>query len=289
VTTESELGAFTQGSTGADSRQRVHAQIGELGLEGNVADLEASGYTVVEDAAPLELFDRIKRAIVDITDEVRSRGVKPYDFGPNTAMVYRLLCKDPVFAEAVLNPKLTALMSYLLGEAYVVSVTTGSTLNEGAQAGPLHADNQFFPDPFPVQTQVATAIWCCDDFSEELGSTHVVPGSHRLFRHPRRKEGLDQVVAVNAPRGAIVIWSGHTWHRSGARAASGARIALHTAFARPHVRTFESYSPDEIATLATFDPRLPALVGDDSPFGYSGDGPDANKIIGLALRTQALA
>jgi ectoine hydroxylase-related dioxygenase (phytanoyl-CoA dioxygenase family) len=281
--------AFTGANTGDEARQRIQAQIAEHGLERNVADLEALGYTVVEHAAPLDLFDRISEAIVEVTEEVQSRGVKPFNFGPNTSMVYRLLGKSPAFAEAVLTPKLTTLMTYLLGEAYVATVATGSILGEGAKAGPLHADNQFFPDPFPVQVHVATAIWCCDDFNAELGSTHVVPGSNRQFRHPRAGEGVDQAVPIEAPRGSIVIWTGHTWHRSGARTAPGQRIALHTGFARPHVRSFEAYEPSEVEALAALDPRLAELVGATLPFAYGGDGPDPRKLVHLGMRTQAQA
>ena len=284
-----EMGEFTQAATGVQAHERVQQQISELGLAANVADLESNGYTVVENAAPSELFDRIRGAILDVTEATLASGVKPFDFGPNTSMMYRLLAKHDVFAEAVLTPKLSALMSYLLGEGYVLSVATGSVLSNGSFAGPLHADNQFFPDPFPTQYQVATAIWCCDDFNGENGSTHLVTGSHRRYRHPKQGEGINEAVPVEAPRGSIVIWTGHTWHRSGARSVDGDRVALHTAFTRPHLRVFEAYEPDEIARLVARDERLVRLLGADLPYDYIGDSPDVMKILALAMTTHALA
>ena len=281
------FGAFTQAAAAVGLRARVLEQVRSAGLEGNVAELDALGYTVVEDAAPLELFDRVAAAIVDVTDEVRARGQEPFNFGPNTSMVYRLLSKNDAIAEAVLTPKLTALMTYLLGEGYVAQVATGSILQEGARAGPLHADNQFFPDPFPAQVHVATAIWCCDDFDGELGSTHIVPGSNHRYRHPRAGEGLDETVAVTAPRGSIVLWSGHTWHRSGARTAPGHRVALHTSFSRPHVRAFEAYEPADIERLVAFDARFTRLLGADLPYDFLGDTPDVAKLLAIAATTQA--
>ena len=282
-------GSFTQAAPATQARRRVNDLIDELGLVRNVADLERDGYTVLEDAAPLELFDEIRTAIVEITEEHVARGVEPFNFGPNTSMVYRLLARHEVFARAVLVPKLAALVAYLLGNGYVAQVTTGSMLHTGAHAGPLHADNQFFPDPFPPQVHMATAIWCCDRFSGPEGSTHLVPGSHRRFRHPRPGEGVDEAVPVDAERGSIVLWSGHTWHRSGARTVPGTRVALHTGFSRPHIRAFEAYTPDEIEHLVAFDERFTRLVGADLPYDCREDSPDLTKLLALAATTQAQA
>ncbi len=284
----SSYGRLAQGSGGTKSRQRIAARLAELGLEANAADLDTQGYTVVRDAAPLELFDRIRDAIVRVTDETHARGVEPFNFGPNTTMMYHLLLQDDAFVEAVLQPKLGALMDYILGEGHVLSIMSGSTLSTGCDLGPLHADNQYFPEPFPELWQLGTAIWCCEDFNGEDGSTHVVPGSHGLRRHPRPGDGDDDAVPVIAPRGSIVVWTGHTWHRSGARTTPGQRVALHTAFARPHLRVFEAWSPDEVAQLTARDPRLIRLMGADLPWGFV-ESPDGEKIRATAQTTQAIA
>ena len=288
MSTEStDRGRFTQASPGIEARLRSHAQVRSLGLEGNAMELDSLGYTVVPEAAPPELFDRLREAILDVTAKVDARCPERVNFGPNTSMVYRLLAEDAVFTEAVLSPKLTALVTYLLGEGYVSQVATGSVLGPGSYPGPLHADNQFFPDPFPPQVHVATAIWCCDDFSAENGSTHVVPASNQRFRHPRPGEGVDDAVPVVAPRGSIVIWTGHTWHRSGGRTAEGERVALHTGFSRPHIRPFEAYTPEEIERLVAIDERFVRLVGADLPYECTDDTPDVTKLLALAMTTQA--
>jgi ectoine hydroxylase-related dioxygenase (phytanoyl-CoA dioxygenase family) len=284
---EARLGTFTQAASGVGARTRVLSRVVELGLERNVAELDALGYTVVEDAAPLELFDRIRADILAVTQEARDRGQEPFNFGPNTSMVYRLLAKSDAAAEAVLTPKLAAIMSSLLDEGYVAQVATGSILRAGALAGPLHCDNQFFPDPFPVQVHMGTAIWCCDDFDGELGSTHVVPGSNHRWRHPRPGEGIDEAVPVVAPRGSIVVWTGHTWHRSGARTAPGKRVALHSGFSRPHIRAFEGYEPEEVDRLVARDERFTRLLGADLPYDFRGDTPDVTKLLAIAATTQA--
>jgi ectoine hydroxylase-related dioxygenase (phytanoyl-CoA dioxygenase family) len=287
MTEVTDRGTFTQAAPGTKARERADARIDELGLVRNVAALERLGYTIVENAAPMELFDEIRAAIIEVTEEHRARGVEPFNFGPNTSMVYRLLARKEVFARAVLTPKLTALVTYLLGEGYVSQVATGSILGEGSLMGPLHADNQFFPDPFPAQVHVCTAIWCCDRFSGPEGSTLLVPGSNRRFRHPRRGEGNNEAIAIEAEPGSIVLWTGHTWHRSGGRTVPGERVALHTSFSRPHVRAFDAYTPDEVQQLIAYDERFTRLVGDDLPYDNRGDSPDLAKLLAIAATTQA--
>jgi Phytanoyl-CoA dioxygenase (PhyH) len=286
---EIEGGTFTQAAPATEAHARVSRRIEELGLAGNIAELEHRGYTIVPDAAPPALFDEIRDAIVDVTREHRARGVEPFNFGPNTSMVYRMLARHDACARAVLTPKLTALLAALLGEGYVAQVATGSILDRGSHLGPLHADNQFFPDPFPSQVHVATAIWCCDPFGADEGSTHIVPGSNHRFRHPRPGEGVDEAIPIVAAPGSIVLWTGHTWHRSGARTAPGQRVALHTGFSRPHVRAFEAYTPEEIERLVALDARFTRLVGADLPYDSVADSPDAMKLLALAATTQAQA
>ena len=266
-------GHYTQAGTGVTTLPGQHVRIAEMDLDRHVADLHTVGYTIVEDAAPPQLFARLRSAIIRISEELRDRGVTPFNFGPETSMVYRLLAQDHVFLDAAMTPKLTALMSHLLGEGYVANATTGSMLHQGAKPGPLHADNQFFPEPFPVQIHVATAIWCLDDFTCDLGSTHIVPKSHQRCRHPRQGEGLDEVVALEAQKGSIALWTGHTWHRSGGRTSPGTRVALHTAFSRPHIQRFEAYTPDELERMINYDDGVRSIVGADLPYDFIGDGP----------------
>jgi hypothetical protein len=94
---------------------------------------------------------------------------------------------------------------------------------------------------------------------------------------------------VVADAGSIVLWTGHTWHRSGARTDAGRRVALHTGFSRPHVRAFEAYSPEEIERLVALDDRFTRLLGADLPYDCRDDSPDLTKLLALAMTTQAQA
>ena len=77
-------------------------RITEFDLENNCRQLADVGYTVVEDAAPQEFFDRLRKTILEKANPYGSL----------------LADKDPVFAEAALNPKLCALAEFSVGGAF---------------------------------------------------------------------------------------------------------------------------------------------------------------------------
>ena len=61
-----------------------------------------------------------------------------------------LLAKDPVFAEAILNPKLRALAEFSVGRGFLISQVAGSVRPKDSPSIGLHADHNWCPAPFPA-------------------------------------------------------------------------------------------------------------------------------------------
>ena len=234
----------------------IDERLDALGLSRNAAELLEQGYTVVEAAAPLELFERLRARIVECAIEV------------DAVQTGMLLARGRVFEEAVCNPRVLALAELLCGKGFILSQMIGTARPQGDYGLPVHTDYDLIRDPFPPHAQVLTAVWACDDFTVEAGCTWVIPGSHRLRRHPQDGELEHEAVAVECPRGSILVWDGATWHGSYSRTAPGERVALHVMFNRMALRPFEAYDlPREV--LDRNPPELRSLLGHDDPFGKS--------------------
>jgi hypothetical protein len=240
----------------APAQPSLDERLVSLGLTGNADDLGENGYTVVEGAAPLEFCERLRARIVECAAEV------------SAVQTNMLLSRGRIFEEAVCNPQVLALAELMCGQGFILSQMVGTVRPQGDWGMPLHSDYDLIRDPFPPHPQVVTAVWACDDFTAEAGGTWVIPGSHRLRRHPDDGALEQEAVAIECPRGSIVVWDGAVWHGSYSRSAPGERVALHVMFNRMALRPFEAYDlPREV--IDRNPPQFASLLGLNDPFGKS--------------------
>ena len=80
--------------------------------------------------------------------------------------------------------------------------------------------------------QIANAFWLLDDMDEANGATRLVPGTHRMGRHPsksltQRDARHPDARQISARAGDVIVFSAHLWH-AGSQNLSGAprRIAM---------------------------------------------------------------
>jgi hypothetical protein len=241
----------------AGSAADLSERIAALGLSQNAVDLVVNGYTVLEDAAPLEFFERLRDRIVECVAEAGA-----------VVQTGMLLSRGRVFEEAVCDPNVLALAEFMCGKGFILNQVVGTVRPEGDHGLPIHTDYDMIRDPFPPYPQVVTAVWACDDFTQAAGCTSVIPGSHQLRRHPADGELKRDAVAIECPRGSILVWDGATWHGSYPRTIPGERVALHVMFNRMVLRPYEAYDlPREL--LERNPPELASLLGMNDPFGKS--------------------
>ncbi len=233
----------------------LSARIAALGLEQNVRELEKNGYTVIQDPIAHALTDRVREAILRLAQE-SDPPLKEWSAG-------LLLGRDPVFAEAVLVPKLMTLIEYKLGRGAILSQLIGSVRKKGPGSLGLHADNSWFPEPFPAWEIMCTACWVTDDFTLEGGSTLVIPGTHKLKRHPPRdvRKTLEGAVPITAPKGSLCLWDGSVWHGNYPRQIDGERVVLHMTYTRIGMQPVEDYRHLDEAWLADKPAAMRDLLG----------------------------
>lgn len=262
----------------------LYRHIRELGLEPNVAELEAFGFTVIEDALDPALARDLLDATVRVAEEFTGR---PLDIDGETAyegltFIPYLMFRDPAFTRAVLNERPLALVTYLLGQSCVLSSLGSHVKGPGGPGLLLHSDqSNGTPQPFPPASQTANCNYALTDYTEANGALAMVPGSHRHLRQPGRGEhGLEGerrnpgVIPVEVRAGSAVIWHGATWHGSFPRKVPGLRVNLSCFYSRPHLMPQEIYRdaiPDGF--LDGEDPRLARLLGCELGYGWREEGP----------------
>jgi ectoine hydroxylase-related dioxygenase (phytanoyl-CoA dioxygenase family) len=222
--------------------------IADLGLEENCRQLAMEGWTVIEQAAVAEFNNRLRETILT------------HAGGTGANM---LLAKDPVFAEAVLNPSLLAMAEFSVGRGFLISQVAASVRKKGAPSIGLHADNNWLPAPFPAHNMLLTACWACDDYTREGGSTLVIPGSNVLHRHPDGNEIRDMAgaIAIECPAGSVAMWDGNIWHSNWPKNTEGERVVCHITYTRLMMRPVEDYSAAADPLVEAHGETMAQLLG----------------------------
>ena len=169
----------------------IYRRARDLGIETNLAELEAFGFTIVEPekVAPAGFGDRMMAALLAIAESedpnvvdlsTRAQKDKP-NYGRN---LFHLIAKDPVFAEALMNPVALTLGQYLMGASARLYSSVAFLKQGEAGCTGMHNDSVGMPPPLPMYGHVCNISWILTDYTQEKGTFFIVPGSHRLGTHP---------------------------------------------------------------------------------------------------------
>ena len=236
-----------------------------LGLDGNLADLDDKGYTVLPNAFTDELAEEMR-------DEAhRNHDAAPPDTGFRATMLLR---RGRLWEYAAVHPWVLTLAEYLLGRGCVMYQSDTIIKGPGLDTHPgLHADYgaSRVAEPFPEYCLEATAVWAIDDFDRAAGPTVIVPGSFRNRRQVPPGTTREDVVTIEMPKGSIAFWHGASWHGAMPRTAPGTRTSLHNAYVRFFMRPLERYDDVDQAIVDRNPPVFSTLCGLDDIFGKSGD------------------
>lgn len=249
-----------------DLRDELALAVKSQNLEGNVQQLKDAGYTVVRDIATPEFTSRLRETCLRLSLET------PGDGRRRSAGM--LLGRDPIFEEAVTNPRLLTLVEVMCGRGAMLSQLVASIRGKGAVELPLHADQNWFPAPFPEHNQLFTMCWVMDEFTREAGATKVIPGTHRHRRHPNREEiaSCEGAIPITCPPNSLACWDGSIWHGNYPRSIEGERVVLHITFGRLALRPVESYDHLGEDWLKGKSQALRVMLGREDFLGKSGLG-----------------
>ena len=248
----------------------------ELGLVEHCRELAEEGWTIVENAADPAFVARLRKAILETADVDHT----------GNGTVGSLLAKDPVFAEATLNPKVMALAEFSVGRGFLLGSLIATVRAQGNPALAVHCDQDMFPAPLPEHNMMLTACWACDDFTKERGATLVVPGTRALLRHPTDEESaaaVDRAIAMECPAGSVAFWDGRVWHGNWPRNVDGQRVVLHASYYRVLLRQGDNYSDIADELIERYGTPMSQLLGEEDYF-YKKDF-DYVKDYGKFVRT----
>jgi ectoine hydroxylase-related dioxygenase (phytanoyl-CoA dioxygenase family) len=215
-----------------------------------VESLRTHGYAIVDELASNALMDRVAEEMephIEATPYGRDNFV-----GKITKRTGSMIARSPAARELVMNPLALATSGKLLHKAstFRLHLTQVISVYPGSPAQKLHQDEvawDFFPFPEDYEIQ-CNLLWAMSDYTEEMGATRVVPGSHLTGRN--QKYGEEESVAAVMKRGSALFYTGKVYHGAGANRTDKVRQAINITYAVGWVRQEENQylsTPLEIA------------------------------------------
>jgi ectoine hydroxylase-related dioxygenase (phytanoyl-CoA dioxygenase family) len=137
------------------------------------------------------------------------------------------------------------------GSTYQIDLTQLIDIGPGEPGQMIHRDHWSFDRyPFPkgFEAEIAT-MWAVTDFTEEMGATRVVVGSHLWDDEPSEVDPSESVGAVMS-KGSVLLYGGAIYHGGGANRSDVHRIGINIGYSLGWLRQEENQflaCPPEIA------------------------------------------
>ncbi|MEX1254393.1 MAG: phytanoyl-CoA dioxygenase family protein [Dehalococcoidia bacterium] len=222
------------------------------------AILERDGYAIIENYLSPE---DVRAKKDDLHRILQSTPTGRNDFeGHSTQRIYAFFAKTRTFDEQAIDPLLHGVLERELGPNFVFSAPVGINIGPGETAQNLHTDDGIYPVKRPHAQFVLNTMWALDDFTEDNGATHVVPGSHRWVE--RQADGTFDEVRAVMPAGSVMFFLGSVWHGGGANNTDRPRLGVILHYCAGWLRPQENHLlgvPKEI--VRDLPLRLQELLG----------------------------
>lgn len=227
---------LTSGETSIDSAENFW-------VEEKRRFFSENGYLVVENFLSDNECDEYREEIYKIARQEKENGSAfLYGYENSGQRIYNLINKTRAYDNLLVDRRLSSMLNDIFKrptyhQLYVMSSWHANILSPGAKKQILHVDASV-PEPLPPWIVRLNVNFIVEDYIPENGATLCVPGTHKWLRKPTKKDiedTNDQLVALSAPRGSIVIWHGGLWHQSGHNQTEKDRVALLACYAASHL------------------------------------------------------
>jgi ectoine hydroxylase-related dioxygenase (phytanoyl-CoA dioxygenase family) len=230
-------------------------------LETILAILEEDGCVVIEDVLSETQLHGVTR---ELDPHFGAASHCSGDFyGYVTKRLSGLIGKSAAARQMAVHPTILAVMDAFLLKScseYQLNLTQAISIGPGEPQQIVHRDELMFHYEHPGQEAMINCMWAVDDFTNENGATHVVPGSHKWAKD---RQPEPQEITQGAMRaGSVLIYLGSLIHGGGANKTARPRTGLVISYCNGWLRQAENQYlavPRELA--AQFPEKLQRLMG----------------------------
>jgi ectoine hydroxylase-related dioxygenase (phytanoyl-CoA dioxygenase family) len=224
--------------------------------------LARDGYTILENAFPVDLADALLADLARLERELGEGPGKNLFEGLRTVRIYNLLARGKIYEQIPVHESVLPLVEGVLDRGCLVSSLSSIAIGPGEGAQPIHADDMLIPLAKPHAPFVCNSMWALTDFTEENGATRLIAGTHKAAENPELGKAYEGSIAAAMKKGSILVFDGSIWHGGGENRTDARRVGIAMNYCAGYIRQQENQQlgiPREVAK--GFSPRLRKLVG----------------------------
>ncbi|WP_197516942.1 phytanoyl-CoA dioxygenase family protein [Mycobacterium sp. E2699] len=214
--------------------------------------LNEDGCVVIANLASGETMDQIRGELEPYL--AATSGGNTDFLGATTRRTGALIARSPTARTLMTHPTIIETLDLVLGDhasTFQIDLTQLVTIGPGEPAQMIHRDQWSFDRyrfPTGFEAEVGT-MWAVTDFTEEMGATRMVVGSHRWEDDPDEVDPALSSPAVMT-KGSVLMYTGSVFHGGGANTTQTSRIGMNVGYSVGWLRQEENQylaCPPEIA------------------------------------------
>jgi len=214
--------------------------------------LREDGCVIISNLVRPEDMDRI---MAELESHVAATRGGDTDFlGHATRRTGALIARSPSVRSLVTHPTILNALDIALGDhgsTFQIDLTQLVDIGPGEPGQAIHRDQwsfDHFPFPTGFEAEIAT-MWAVTDFTEEMGATRVIVGSHLWEGDPAEADPALTTGAVMS-KGSVLLYGGSIYHGGGANKSDVHRVGINIGYSLGWLRQEENQylaCPPEIA------------------------------------------
>jgi ectoine hydroxylase-related dioxygenase (phytanoyl-CoA dioxygenase family) len=203
--------------------------------------LRYQGCVVVSDVLTAAFIDDARRALRVAQDGILAElGIERLTAANELGTLRLPMRYDATFYRFLEIPEVLQLVDATVGPTAILHLMNGFILPSlERQSTPTTYQNSFHRDfPRYLGGYVASinTLFAIDRFTAENGATLAVPATHQREERPDEAYLNDNVVAVEAPAGSMLVFDSTLWHSAGRNYSGADRAALNMQFTRSFLK-----------------------------------------------------
>jgi hypothetical protein len=218
--------------------------------------LMSEGYVIIENLITPSQCAQIKNQCMPLMSHTGRNNFE----GEKTQRIYNVLGKTRCSDRLADHPRILGLMDLLFRPNYLLSQSQVINILPGESQQAFHYDDSFYQIPRPRPPLGAASIWAIDDFTEENGTTVIVPKSQEW--DGQQIPTTERRIKAVMPAGSAIFFLGTTWHGGGENLSSKPRLAVTHQYCEAFMRQQENYLLElDKDIVRSLSPELRSLVG----------------------------